>query len=155
MFDKTYALKALFDENSAGAILFSLNENSHRTEYLLLHHTSGHWDFPKGNIESGEDDLDTARREIYEETGISDIEFVKGFVSKIEYYFRRSEKLVHKQVIFYMARTNTRKTILSSEHDGYAWTGYDKAINQLTYKGAKDLLKKAKKFLAQNGQMVN
>ena len=155
MFEKvskvSYALKAMFDENSAGAILFSLNENSRRTEYLLLHH----WDFPKGNIESGEDDLDTARREIYEETGISDIEFVKGFVSKIEYDFRRSEKLVHKQVIFYMATTNTRKIILSSEHDGYAWTEYDTAINQLTYKSAKDLLKKAKKFLAQNDQMVN
>ncbi len=55
----------MFDENSAGAILFSLNENSRRTEYLLLYHTLGHWDFPKGNIESGEDDIDTARREIY------------------------------------------------------------------------------------------
>ena len=139
----------MFDENSAGAILFSLNENSHRTEYLLLHHALGHWDFPKGNIESGEDDIDTARREIYEETGISDIEFVKGFVSKVEYYFRRSERLVHKQVIFYMAKTNTRKIIISSEHDGYAWTEYDTAINQLTYKSAKDLLKKAKKFLDQ------
>jgi bis(5'-nucleosidyl)-tetraphosphatase len=133
----------MFDEQSAGAILFSLNENLHKIEYLLLHNTSGHWEFPKGNFEFGEDGFKTARREIYEETGITDIEFIKDFESSIEYYFRRSDKLVHKRVIFYMARTNTRKVILSSEHDGYAWKEYDEAINQLTYKNAKDLLKKA------------
>lgn len=134
----------MFDEYSAGAILFSLNENSYKIEYLLLHHTSGHWEFPKGNFEFGEHGFETARREIYEETGITDIEFIKDFESKIEYYFKRSDKLVHKRVIFYMARTNTRKVILSSEHDAYAWKEYSEAINQLTYKNAKDLLKKAK-----------
>jgi len=137
-------LKAMFDEYSAGAILFSLNENSHKIEYLLLHHTSGHWEFPKGNFEFGEDGFETARREIYEETGITDIEFMKDFESKIEYYFKRSDKLVHKRVIFYMARTTTREVILSSEHDGYAWKEYNEAISQLTYKNAKELLKKAK-----------
>lgn len=134
----------MFDEYSAGALVFSLNENSHKIEYLLLHHTAGHWEFPKGNFEFGEDGFETARREIYEETGITDIEFIKDFESKIEYYFKRSNKLVHKRVIFYVARTNTRKVILSSEHDAYAWKEYNEAINQLTYKNAKDLLKNAK-----------
>lgn len=133
----------MFDENSAGAVLFSLNEESNRIEFLLLRHTSGHWDFPKGNIESGEDGFDTARREICEETGISDIKFVKGFMSNIEYYFRRSDKLIHKRVIFYMARTHTRKIILSSEHDAYTWVEYSTAVNKLAYKSAKELLKKA------------
>jgi bis(5'-nucleosidyl)-tetraphosphatase len=141
-------LKAMFEENSAGAILYSLNVDLGRTEYLLLHHASGHWDFPKGNIELGEDGFQTARREIYEETGINDIEFVKDFISNIEYYYRRSDKLVHKRVIFYIAKTNTRNVILSSEHDGYNWYEYGKAINQLTYKSAKKLLKKAKTFVA-------
>ncbi|MGA8083750.1 MAG: NUDIX domain-containing protein [Candidatus Nitrosopolaris sp.] len=140
-----YVLKAMFDEYSAGAILFSLNENSGRIEYLLLRHTLAHWEFPKGNIEFGEDGFETARREIYEETGINDIEFIKDFESNIEYYFNRSDKLVHKLVIFYMARTNTRNIILSSEHDAFAWKEYNEAINQLTYKNARDLLKKAKR----------
>ncbi len=134
----------MLDEYSAGAILFSVNESSHRIEYLLLHHTSGHWEFPKGNFEFGEDGFETARREIYEETGITEIEFIKDFESQIEYYFRRSDKLFHKRVIFYMARTNTRKVILSTEHDAYAWKEYNEAINQLTHKDAKDLLKEAK-----------
>ncbi|HET7148318.1 MAG TPA: NUDIX domain-containing protein [Candidatus Nitrosopolaris sp.] len=138
----------MFEENSAGAILYSRDEDLLRTEYLLLHHASGHWDFPKGNIELGEDGFQTARREIYEETGINDIEFVKGFVSNVEYYYKRTDKLVHKRVIFYIAKTNTRKVILSSEHDGYAWMEYNTAINQLTYKNAKLLLNKARAFMA-------
>ena len=141
-------VKAMFDENSAGAILYFLNEDLGRTEFLLLHHTSGHWDFPKGNIELGEDGFQTARREIYEETGINEIEFVKDFISNIEYYYRRPDKLVLKRVIFYIAKTNTRNVILSSEHDGYSWNEYGTAINQLTYKSAKKLLKKAKMFVA-------
>jgi len=48
-----------------------------------------------------------------------------------------------------MARTNTRKVILSSEHDAYAWKEYKEAINQLTYKNAKDMLTKARSV--QNG----
>ena len=142
-----WVLRVMFDEKSAGAILYLYNEDLLRTEYLLLHHTSGHWDFPKGNIELGEDGLQTARREIYEETGINDIEFVKGFISNVEYYYRRIDKLVHKLVSFYIAKTNTREVILSSEHDGYAWMEYDTAINQLTYKNAKQLLEKAKTFV--------
>jgi len=142
-----WVLRVMFDEKSAGAILYLYNEDLLRTEYLLLHHSSGHWDFPKGNIELGEDGLQTARREIYEETGINDIEFVKGFISNVEYYYRRIDKLVHKLVIFYIAKTNIREVILSSEHDGYAWMEYDTAINQLTYKNAKQLLEKAKTFV--------
>ena len=138
----------MFDENSAGAILYFPNVDLGITEFLLLHHTSGHWDFPKGNIELGEDGFQTARREIYEETGINDIEFAKGFMSSIEYYYRRSDELVHKRVTFYIAKTNTRDVTLSSEHDAYSWNEYGKAINQLTYKSAKELLKKAKAFVA-------
>ena len=55
--------------------MFSIKKDSNEKEFLLLHHTVGHWDFPKGNIEAGEDELETARREIFEETGIQDVEF--------------------------------------------------------------------------------
>ncbi|MBI4140675.1 diadenosine tetraphosphate hydrolase, partial [Candidatus Woesearchaeota archaeon] len=35
-------------ETSAGAVL-ALNEKE--PKYLLLHHSPGHWDFPKGHVE--------------------------------------------------------------------------------------------------------
>jgi bis(5'-nucleosidyl)-tetraphosphatase len=135
------------DERSSGAIIFSINKESGEKEFLLLHYASGHWDFPKGNIEADEDELQTARREILEETGVQDVEFLKGFKRKIEYRYKRGQKSIQKEVIFYITKTNTREVVLSKEHIGYAWKRYDKAMNQLTYMNAKNILTDAKIFL--------
>ena len=137
----------MIDERSAGAILCSLNVDVGRLEYLLLHHTLGHWDFPKGNIETDENTMQAARREIYEETGIKEIEFAKRFKEKIEYYYKRSDRLVRKRVTFYIAKTKTRQVTLSSEHDGYTWNDYEAAIQHLTFANAKNVLKRAKVYL--------
>jgi 8-oxo-dGTP pyrophosphatase MutT (NUDIX family) len=137
------------DERSSGAVIFSTDKNA-GAEFLLLHHTSGHWDFPKGNIEIGEDEMQAARREILEETGIRDINFLEGFRKKIEYRYKRGERIFHKEVIFYLLRTNTRKIILSNEHIAYVWNKYDSAIKKLTYKNTKNVLTEAKNFLETN-----
>src|SRR5262249_6355411 len=101
----------------------------------------------KGNIEADEDAMQAARREIYEETGIKEIEFTKSFKEKIEYYYKRSDRLVRKRVTFYIAKTKTRQVTLSSEHDGYAWKDYEAAIQHLTFVNAKNVLKRAKVYL--------
>jgi 8-oxo-dGTP pyrophosphatase MutT (NUDIX family) len=140
----------MIDERSAGAIIFSINNDSSKVEFLLLHYTAGHWDFPKGNIEIGEDEAQAARREIFEETGIQDVNFLEGFRKRIEYHYKREKKLIHKEVFFYVIKTNTRKIVLSEEHIGYLWNTYDKAIKQLTFMNAKNALTEAKKFLETN-----
>ena len=42
------------------------------------------WDFAKGNIEKNEDELETLKRELKEETGISDFKLIKNFKEKIQ-----------------------------------------------------------------------
>ena len=140
----------MIDERSSGAILFSINNESTKLVFLLLHYASGHWDFPKGNIESGEDEVQAAYREIFEETGIQNVRFLKGFRKKIQYHYIRGNKSIRKEVIFYIARTNTKEIILSNEHVGYAWKDYNQALNQLTYKSAKNLLTEVKMYLETN-----
>jgi bis(5'-nucleosidyl)-tetraphosphatase len=135
------------EERSAGAVLFSLDSAVGKIEYLLLNYAAGHWDFPKGNIENGEDEIQTARREIQEETGIYDVEFFKGFRNKIEYHYRRNQRLIQKEVIFFLARTSRREVTLSHEHNAYSWLAYEKALALLTYKNAKNVLIEAKLFL--------
>ncbi len=134
------------EERSAGVILFR-EENSNRL-YLLLHYTAKHWDFPKGNIEEGEDELSTVKREVKEETGITDLEFIDGFKRVIEYYYKRLGILVHKQVIFYLAKTREKDVKLSYEHIDYKWLPYEEAYNTLTYDNSKKILKDAEVFLA-------
>ena len=131
-------------ERSAGAIVFITEKEP---KYLLLHYEAKHWDFPKGNIEAGESETDTAKREIEEETGIKDVDIIKGFKEKIQYYFKFKGELINKTVVFYLAKTQTEQIKLSFEHIGSIWLPYDKAIEKLTFKNAKEILEKANKFL--------
>ena len=133
-------------ERSAGAVIFSIKETK-SISYLLLQYSAGHWDFSKGNIEDSEDESQAACREIREETGIENVEFLDGFKGKVEYYYRREHELVHKEVVFFLAKTDSQKVILSNEHIAYLWNDYDNALIKLTYKNAKDILVQAQNFL--------
>ena len=53
-------------EKSCGAVVYRMEKG--RRLYLLLHYCEGHWDLPKGHVEAGESEEQTARREISEET---------------------------------------------------------------------------------------
>ena len=136
----------MVDERSAGAVVFYMEEEA-EPEYLLLHYTAGHWDFPKGNIEAGEGEKQAATREIREETGITDVEFFDGFRMKIDYRYRHGKRPILKEVVLFLARTQTRQVTLSHEHIGFAWKKFDNAVQMLTYRNAKNLLSAAKDFL--------
>lgn len=136
----------MVDERSAGAVIFILT--GAEPEYLLLHYTATHWDFAKGNIEAGETERQAAIREIREETGITDIEFIEGFSQKISYRYRKARRLVDKEVTLFLAKTNTRQVTISHEHIGFAWKKYDDAMKMLTYKNTKNLLAAAKDHLS-------
>ena len=131
-------------EKSAGAIVFRKEKEP---VYLLLHYEAKHWDFPKGHVEKNETDEQTVRREVAEETGIEDIKLIKGFKERIQYYYKLKSETINKTVNFYLARTNTEKVTISFEHIGFAWLSYEKAMEQLTFKNAKEILEKANEFL--------
>ncbi|MCH8329235.1 MAG: NUDIX domain-containing protein [Nanoarchaeota archaeon] len=131
-------------EKSAGAIVFIKEKEP---IYLLLHYEEGHWDFPKGHVEAKETDTETVKREVEEETGIKDTEIIKDFKEKMHYYFKFKDELISKEVVFYLAKTKTKQIKLSFEHIGSVWLPYDKAIEKLTYKNAKEILEKANDFL--------
>lgn len=115
--------------------------------YLLLHYESGHWDFPKGHIEPGEDAQQTATRELKEETGITGICFVDGYKQTLRYFFRQKGIGIFKIVIYYLAETNQSKVSLSHEHIGFDWLPYDLALQRLTFQNSQDLLEKAQVHL--------
>jgi len=119
--------------------------------YLLLHYESGHWDYVKGNIETGESELETVRRETQEETGIKRLAFVPEFREEVHYIYTRTwgrRVRVQKTVIFFLAETKDEKVTISHEHVGYAWMPYDTALKQLTFKNARTVLEKAEAHLA-------
>lgn len=132
----------MIEERSAGAVLF--NESLSGKIFLLLNYPSGHWDFVKGNIEEGESLQQTVVREIREEAGISDVEFVDGFKEKIEYHYQRDGDLVHKEVVFFLAKTKTTEVKISHEHFGFLWLSFEEALKKLTYKNSKSVMQKVR-----------
>jgi len=135
----------MIKEQSAGTVLF-IEENNENL-FLLLHYPTGHWDFVKGKIENNESPEQTIVRETKEETGITDIVFIKNFKEKIEYSFKFNGDTVQKEVIFFLAKTNTKQVELSYEHLAYVWLDFDNALKKITYENAKNVLIKAKNYL--------
>jgi 8-oxo-dGTP pyrophosphatase MutT (NUDIX family) len=136
-------------ETSSGAIIFRKEEG--KVLYLLLHYESGHWDFPKGHIEQGEDEFTTARREAQEETGLEDIVFLPDFEEKISYFYTSQGRKVFKTVVFLLAETGSKEIKISEEHLGFKWLPFQEALEQITFENAKEVLKKADKFLSEKG----
>ena len=139
-------------EKSAGAVIFRRENN--KIYYLLLHYPGAshraerdYWDFPKGHIEKGEKIEDTVKREIFEETGLKEIKILPGFKETIKYFFKFEGKNILKFVTFFLAETKEKKVQISFEHIGYEWLPFEKAIERLTFKNAKEILKRANDFL--------
>ncbi len=139
----------MIEEISAGVIIF--RETKPR-QFLLLHYPAGHWDFPKGHVEENESALETALRELEEETSIveEDVELDEDFKETIDYFYRKRGDLAHKKVIYLLGKSETKEVEISCEHQDYIWLPYEKALDKHTFRNAKNLLEKAKERLEEN-----
>lgn len=167
-------------EKSAGAIIYRMEPDGRGNsapQYLLLHYGPGHWGFAKGHVEGNETEEETTRREVAEETGITDLRILSGFKEIEKYFFRQypresgatvpsfaplrrssseaskasSDKAkrpwVFKLVTFFVAETKTTEIKISHEHTGFVWLPYEAALKKTTFKNSKILLKKANEFI--------
>ena len=132
-------------ETSCGFVL--LNHSS----ILLLQYPQGHWSFPKGHVEDGEDHHTTARRELLEETGISELTIVPGWKRRTEYTYSRRGSQMKKQVFWYLATTEEFIVKLSHEHTNFLWLDLNRAKEQLTFDQEKVILVEAGQYVAEIG----
>jgi 8-oxo-dGTP pyrophosphatase MutT (NUDIX family) len=111
------------------------------------HPPSVWWEFPKGLVEKGEDDVDTLKREVEEETGLRDLELMDRLGS-IRYYFKKSNgTLVRKVVSYYLVRAPSGQVEISHEHEDFEWLPYDDAYSRLKFKNHKRVLRKARRVV--------
>jgi 8-oxo-dGTP pyrophosphatase MutT (NUDIX family) len=134
-------------ETSCGIVLVNYGT------VLLLQYPQGHWDFPKGHVEeSDEDHHATARRELQEETGIEEIDFVPEFVERSEYSYRHKSRKRTKQVFWYLAETERLTVKLSAEHRGHMWLDWAQAEEQLSHDATRTILNKAHEHMKRLGR---
>jgi len=141
-------------EKSCGVVLF--NEQ----KILLLQYATGqkegewdlqgHWDFPKGHVDKGETEIETATRELEEETGIKNIILLDNFRKTINYKIQKRDRKISKEVVFFIATTVETEINLSHEHVDYGWFDFTSALKQLTYDNARSVLSEAIFFYEKN-----
>lgn len=129
---------------SVGGVILN-NDN----KVLLVHQKKGdYWVLPKGTIEPGEEEMVTLKREIAEETGITDFELLDGFEESIFYQFRGYEGLVEKEVVYYLIKTNSQGKIMQPEEIlEIKWCDFEEAFQLLKHENYKNIINKAKSFL--------
>ena len=104
---------------------------------LIGRNTPRIWSLPKGHIDAGEDELSAARREIYEESGIKNLEFV----TKLGNYKRHriglkggEDDSETKHITFFLFRTDeTRLKPVDPENPEARWVKKEKVAELLTH----------------------
>lgn len=137
--------KPMNTEKSCGAIVYRKFHGN--TEILLIRHIkSGYWSFPKGHVEkTDKSEEETARREIKEETNI-DVLIDTGFRETVSFSPRRD---TIKTVVYFVAKALNNDTKPQEEEiSEIRWVEIGQAKSYLTYDNDKDIVSKAKAFIA-------
>lgn len=130
-------------EKSCGALVYRKENNKYKL-LLVKHRYGGHWCFPKGHVEAGENEVQTALREVMEETGIQ-INLQEGFRQAVEYFPKPNVK---KQVIYFLGEAQYEEyTMQEEEIREITWADLDKAYYMVTFKNDKNLINEARKYL--------
>ncbi len=130
-------------EKSCGAIVYRRHHGN--LEVLLIKHVnSGHWSFPKGHVEEGETEIETASREIKEETGL-DVIIDPTFRETVTYSPRKDTQ---KVVVYFIAKAKSHDFNRQIEEIAeIKWVDVGHASTVLTYENDKAIVNKAKKII--------
>ena len=132
------SLRCLYEKSCGGIIFFKTRQN---VKILLVKNNNGrYWSFPKGHIEEGETEQETAIREIKEETGL-DVTLVNHFREISEYCpFGK----IRKRVVFFLAQAFTDNVKIQEEEiDSYIWVDLQQARKLCSYDNDLRIIEKA------------
>ena len=116
-------------------------------QVLLVQHHAGHWAFPKGHGNPEESPDQTAKRELFEETGLKIKQFLSNESLVESYYFHKQKELIHKRVEYFIALVKGRIVIQEEEIRAYQWLSPEEALACLTFKEARMLCQQLIKII--------
>ena len=133
-------------EISCGIILFTLKNNE--PWFLLIKDNNGNYGFPKGHIENGESEIDTALRETMEETSINP-KILAGFCEETSYKMPNGND---KKVVYFLGDFLNQKPMHNEGFEKFDFLilPYEKAYEILSFDNTKCLLYKANTFIKNN-----
>ena len=129
-------------EKSCGAVVYWQGEGERL--YLIEQMRGGHFAMPKGHVEAGESEAQTAAREIREETGL---------LVTVDTGFRQTDTYSPypgcvKEVVYFTARASSRETTVQPEEvRAIVWLPLLEALERLSYESDREILRAADAWL--------
>ena len=131
-------------EKSCGAVVFTVSDG--QIQYLLAQSLEGIYGFPKGHMEPGESETETALREVLEETHLY-ITLWDGFRFVTEYALPNKTNTM-KQVVYFLGEYKDQEAVYQKEElISTCLASYDEAIKLLHFDETKQILTEANTFL--------
>ena len=125
----------------AGSIVVRLDAREPQVLLVTARRNPRNWIFPKGHIEKGESPEEAALRETREEAGVS--ARLIGPAGILEYGFLGAKARVEYFLVLF-----TREAGPPEDGRQRIWCGLDDALERLSYKNTRKLLRKAWKQLS-------
>ena len=122
----------LKQEKCCGCIIIKNNK------VLLIKQTKGHWGFPKGHVEEGETEIETAIREVKEETNL-DVIINENQRYTVEYI--TDEGKLKEVVLFIATCAGGQAKAQESEVTRIEWFDFSEAVEAITYDNVRELFK--------------
>ena len=146
VFRKKAAIQSIVREPTSGGIVFRFTKDKKDIEILLIQDSKERWTIPKGHIEPGETAKMTARREIEEETGLSNVSILT-WLGKIHFKYRRLDKLVlmTTQIYLVQALDSHERPTPEKWMKGIKWFSFSDALEAIEYEDIEKLMLIAKK----------
>ncbi len=145
-------IQEIVREPTAGGIIFrhTTPKKTGEVEFLLIQDAKGRWTIPKGHIEEGETAKETARREIAEETGLTNVDML-NWLGKINFRYRRVNKLVLMTTQIYLVRAKGDTDAIQKEEwmRDIKWLNFADALDAIEYEDIGKLMLIARKQIRQ------
>jgi len=124
---------------SAGGVVFNK-----KGELLIVNQRGRSWSLPKGHIEKDEDPLAAARREIYEESGLKDLKYIRllGSYQRARIGLNGGENRSElKNITFFLFESDAEKLQpVDPDNPEALWAQREKAVELLTHPKDREFL---------------
>jgi 8-oxo-dGTP pyrophosphatase MutT (NUDIX family) len=139
-------------EKSCWIIPFTIIDGN--IKFLIVKHNQWHWWFPKWHIEKWETEIQTAKRELMEETWINNVRILDNCKFTEEYETPVNWEKIDKIVVYFLWEISidnlSNINIIKSELSDYLVDSYDNLCKIITYDSSRQILKKMFYFLIHN-----
>lgn len=135
-------------EKSCGGIVFTIRKE--QIFYVIIEEASGFHSLPKGHVEDGESEEQTAIREIEEETGLK-LDLIQGF-RMVDEYVPREKPDVTRQIVYFLAEYLDEEPYIvrPDEVRSIKVLNLEDALNTLEYDGIKSILATADQYIKEH-----